>query len=93
MVAAGILDGKAATTNHMFVDMAKQIFPKVHWTKEKQWVVDGKMWTAGGACAGMDMMAHFVMEKYGMDVAGVGFEALDYQPRDVERKMVKLPAH
>jgi transcriptional regulator GlxA family with amidase domain len=62
VAAAGILDGIEATTNHGAVPIAQQMLPKVKWTKEKQWVVSegGKFWTAGGACAGMDMMAHWV---------------------------------
>lgn len=62
VAAAGILDGIEATTNHGVVPMAQQMMPKVKWTKEKQWVVSEgeKFWTAGGACAGMDMMAHWV---------------------------------
>ena len=55
--AAGLLDGVTATTNHGAVPLAQQLFSKVNWTREKQWVVDGKFWTAGGACAGMDMFA------------------------------------
>ena len=68
MVAAatGVLDGKMATTNHGAVPAAMQFFKEVKWTKD-QWVIDGKFWTAGGACAGMDMMAHWVMENYGKD--------------------------
>jgi len=95
MVAAavGLLDGLDATTNHGVVPLAMQIFPSVKWTREKQWVVDGKFWTAGGACAGMDMMAHWVMENYGMDVAECGFAALDYEPRDVNGKQVPLRRH
>ncbi len=86
--AAGVLDGKNATTNHGAVPTAKHLFPKVKWTQEKQWVVDGQFWTSGGACAGMDMMANWVMENYDMDVAKGGFMVLDYEPRDVTKKMV-----
>jgi transcriptional regulator GlxA family with amidase domain len=92
MVAAavGLLDGLNATTNHGAVPLAQQFFPNVKWTRERQWVVDGKFWTAGGACAGMDMFAHWVIENYGKDVAEAGFTALDYEPRDVIGKQVPL---
>jgi putative intracellular protease/amidase len=95
MVAAavGLLDGVNATTNHGAVALAQQLFPKTKWTREKQWVVDGKFWTAGGACAGMDMFAHWVMENYGKDVAEAGFMALDYEPRDVSGKHIALRRH
>jgi transcriptional regulator GlxA family with amidase domain len=85
-----LLDGKNATTNHQVVPMAQQLRPGVKWTTEKQWVVDGKFWTAGGACAGMDMFAYWVKENYGQDVAEAGWAALDYEPRDVHGKLVPL---
>lgn len=93
VAASGILDGIEATTNHGAVPMAERMMPNVKWTKEKQWVVseDGKFWTAGGACAGMDMAAHWVMQNYGMDVAMCGFTALDYHPRGLDKQLIKLP--
>lgn len=89
--AAGVLDGVEATTNHGALPIAKQMLPNTKWTK-KQWVVseDGKFWTAGGACAGMDMFAHWVIENYGLEVATYGFAALDYQPRGQDRRPVEL---
>jgi len=80
---SGVLDGKRATTNHCGLPHAQKMIPNVKWEK-KQWVVDGNLWTAGGACAGMDMMAHWVIENYGMDIAKLGFELLDFEPREVD---------
>ncbi|KAJ5517642.1 hypothetical protein LT330_006769 [Penicillium expansum] len=91
--ALGLLDGLNATTNHEAIAIAKQFAPNVKWTVEKNWVVDGKFWTAGGACAGMDMMAHWVMENYDKDIAEAGFAALAYEPRDVNGKQVILTKH
>lgn len=92
--ASGILDGIEATTNHDAVAAAQEMMPKVKWTKEKQWVVSesGKFWTAGGACAGMDMFAHWVIENYGMEVAMCGFRALDYHPRGLDKQLINLPS-
>ncbi|EXJ78957.1 hypothetical protein A1O3_08457 [Capronia epimyces CBS 606.96] len=94
LAAAGVLDGIEATTNHGAVPLAQQLLPKVKWTREKQWVVSegGKFWTAGGACAGMDMFAHWVMGKYGVDVATYAFAALDYSPRGQDKQLVQLPS-
>ncbi|CAG8900626.1 unnamed protein product [Penicillium egyptiacum] len=91
--AFGLLDGLNATTNHEAMALARELGPNVKWTAEKNWVVDGKFWTAGGACAGMDMMAHWVMENYGKDIAEAGFAALAYEPRDVDGKQVILRRH
>ncbi|TAQ84433.1 hypothetical protein B7494_g7241 [Chlorociboria aeruginascens] len=80
---SGILDGRHATTNHVLLEMAKQVRPDVKWTGEKQWVVDGNLWTAGGASAGMDMIAHWVIENYDIEVAAFGLSLLDFEPRDI----------
>jgi transcriptional regulator GlxA family with amidase domain len=92
LAATGILDGKTATTNHGAIGPAKQFFSKVNWTFD-QWVIDGKFWTAAGACAGMDMFAFWVRENYGAEVAEAGYAALDYEPRGLDRKRVHLKRH
>ncbi|KAK6614963.1 DJ-1/PfpI family protein [Botrytis cinerea] len=89
----GILDGKKATVNHSYIEYAKKHSPKVNWTINAQWVVDGNIWTAGGACAGMDMMASWVIDRAGMDLAKLGFEGLDYEPRDVRGDRVFPQKH
>ncbi|KAL3419869.1 DJ-1/PfpI family protein [Phlyctema vagabunda] len=86
--SSGILDGKNATTNHMCIELAKMARPTVKWTKEAQWVVDGNLWSSGGACAGMDMMAYWVKKTYGEDVVQYAYETLDFEPRDVHGKRV-----
>ena len=91
--AAGVLNGKKATTNHGFIPMAMKTMPQVKWDKKKQWVIDGKFWTAGGACAGMDMFAHWVTERCGREVAEAGYLSLDYEPRDVDGNQVQLRKH
>ena len=82
--ASGVLDGKNATVNHEIIGLAIKDFPQVNWTKEKQWVIDGNIWTSGGPCAGMDMMAHWVIENFGIELASFGLRCLDFEPRDVD---------
>jgi transcriptional regulator GlxA family with amidase domain len=89
---SGVLDGKNATTNHGALPIAKQLSPNVKWL-EKQWVEDGNIWTAGGACAGMDMIAHWVIKNYGLDLAKLAFYALDYEPRDIDGNRVLPQQH
>ena len=94
--SAGILDDTHATMNHMMIPAAKQIWPAVGWTDQEQWVVskcksktgeDGscELWTSGGACAGMDMFASWMMQEYGRDVTEFGLETLDLEPRGRKR--------
>ncbi|KAI1290511.1 class I glutamine amidotransferase-like protein [Xylaria venustula] len=88
---AGVLDGKTATINHIEFEWVKKQLPKVNWTMEKQWVVDGNLWTGSGAVAGMDMVAHWIKEKYGFDVLTAGAQGLDYEPRDIDGLLTVLP--
>lgn len=53
--AAGLLDGRRATTNKMFFDWVASTGPKVEWVKEARWVEDGRFATSSGVSAGMDM--------------------------------------
>ena len=48
----------------------------------------GQIWTSGGACAGMDMMAHWVKERYGDEITRLGLATLDFVPRGLDRKLV-----
>ncbi|KAK6714673.1 hypothetical protein SNK04_005606 [Fusarium graminearum] len=88
---AGVLDGKNATVNHGAIPFLKEKFPSVNWTDEKKWVVDGNIWTSGGAIAGMDMFAHWVKENYGLGVLIHGSSVLDYEPRDVDGILDVIP--
>lgn len=57
LAGTGLLDGHRATTNRCVLSVAKQMFPKVDWV-DQRWVVDcdDKLWTSGGAGAGIDMI-------------------------------------
>ena len=84
LAMAGVLDGKAATINNFEYAYTVRAFPKVNWTKDKKWVVDGNIWTGSGAVAGMDMFAHWIKENYGLDVLTLGAAGLDHEPRDID---------
>jgi transcriptional regulator GlxA family with amidase domain len=93
MVAAlaGVLDGKKATVNHAAIPFLEEKLPAVNWTDEKKWIIDGNIWTSGGAVAGMDMLAHWVKESFGLDVLTLGSSMLDYEPRDVDGILNVIP--
>src|ERR1700761_2162365 len=84
VASTGALDGRTATINNQEFHWVKKQFPKVNWTKDKKWVVDGNIWTGSGAVAGMDMVAHWIKEKFGLDVLTAGASALDFEPRDID---------
>ncbi|KAF5009122.1 hypothetical protein FDECE_4674 [Fusarium decemcellulare] len=82
VASTGALDGKRATVNNVEFEWVKDKYPKVNWTREKKWVVDGNIWTGSGAVAGMDMVSHWIKENYGLDVLIQGAVGLDYEPRN-----------
>lgn len=69
LAKAGLLDGRRATSNKQFFDLAKQQGPKVQWVPEARWVEDGPMVTASGVSAGTDMALAVVARLYGRPVA------------------------
>lgn len=91
LAATGVLDGKRATINIVEYDWTKKAFPRVKWTKEQKWVVDGNLWTGSGAVAGMDMIAQWLKENYGLNILTNGALGLDYEPRDINGFLTVLP--
>ncbi|KAK7420356.1 hypothetical protein QQX98_002779 [Neonectria punicea] len=89
--STGVLDGKNATINNVAYKLMQQRYPNVKWTVEKQWVVDGNIWTGGGAVAGMDMFSHWIKESFGLDVLIQGASMLDYEPRDINGVLNVIP--
>ncbi|MBI3734914.1 DJ-1/PfpI family protein [Candidatus Sumerlaeota bacterium] len=69
LAAAGLLDGRPATTNKAYWGMATAPGPKVKWVKQARWVDDGKVVTSSGVSAGMDMTLHVIERLYGTQTA------------------------
>lgn len=89
--STGVLDGRRATVNHVEYEYVAKRYPAVQWTRDVKWVVDGNVWTASGAVAGMDMVSHWLKENFGLDVLTYGAKGLDYEPRDVDGLLTVLP--
>ena len=69
LAAAGLLDGRPATTNKAYWKMATRPGPKVKWVPEARWVDDGNVVTSSGVSAGIDMTLHVVSRLLGMPAA------------------------
>lgn len=69
LAAAGILDGRPATTNKAYWGLATGPGPNVKWVKEARWVDDGDIVTSSGVSAGMDMSLHVIARLFGKQTA------------------------
>jgi transcriptional regulator GlxA family with amidase domain len=84
--AAGLLDGRRATTNKQFFSMTCASGPKTTWLKEARWVEDGKMVTSSGVSAGTDMALAVIAKLWGGAAAQQIADITEYEwQRDAAR--------
>jgi transcriptional regulator GlxA family with amidase domain len=69
LAAAGILDGKRATTHWLAADDFRAAFPAVALDADVLYVDEGLVLTSAGASAGLDLCLHMVARDYGSAVA------------------------
>ena len=69
LAAAGILDGKRATTHWLGCDLLARSFPAVTVDGNAIFVRDGSVWTSAGVTTGIDMALAMVEEDLGRAVA------------------------
>ncbi len=55
LAKAGLLDGRRATTNKQFFNLATSQSDRVEWVEEARWVDAGSFVTSSGVSAGIDM--------------------------------------
>jgi transcriptional regulator GlxA family with amidase domain len=78
LAKAGVLDGRAATTNKMNFDWVAQFGKDVAWQGRARWVADGKFHTSSGVTAGMDMSLAVVDQLMGHEVAEASANHSEY---------------
>jgi transcriptional regulator GlxA family with amidase domain len=80
LAAAGILDGRRATTHWMDIDDLARRYPKVRVETDVLYVDEGQVLTSAGTASGIDLALHIVRLDYGPEVAN-----------KVARRMVTAP--
>jgi transcriptional regulator GlxA family with amidase domain len=75
--AAGLLEGKQATTHWMFRDLLAGLGAT---PVARRWVADGDVITAAGVSAGIDLALHLVERLAGREVAKTVQFAIEYDP-------------
>ncbi len=79
LAAAGLLDGKRATSHHSGYGLLRATYPKVNVIRGVRYVEDGKIATSGGLTSGMDLAMRVVERYFGRDVAKETALSLEYQ--------------
>ena len=69
LAAAGILDGRAATTHWMDTAELARRYPRVRVEPDVLYVDEGRVLTSAGTASGIDLALHIVRLDYGPDIA------------------------
>ena len=77
LAAAGLLEGKKATSNKFAFEWVKST-GDAEWVGKARWVHYGKYYTSSGVSAGIDMALGFVADTYGRDVAEENAKNAEY---------------
>lgn len=87
--AAGLLDGKPATTHHDFHDSFAKRFPKAKLVKSTRYVrSDDVIYTAGGLTSGIDLALHIVEQYFGRETAQRTARYMEYESDGWKRSPV-----
>jgi transcriptional regulator GlxA family with amidase domain len=69
LAAAGLLDGRRATTHWRYAGLLARSFPNVTVEADVLFVDDGDVLTSAGVAAGIDLCLHMVRADHGADAA------------------------
>jgi transcriptional regulator GlxA family with amidase domain len=69
LAAAGLLDGRGATTHWEWCAGLAERYPRVEVDPDPVWVRDGDVWTSAGVTAGIDLALALVEDDLGAEVA------------------------
>jgi transcriptional regulator GlxA family with amidase domain len=69
LAAAGVLDGRPATTHWMHTAAFQALYPRVLLDPDVLFVDDGDVLTSAGNAAGIDLCLHLIRRDHGIEVA------------------------
>jgi len=82
LAAAGLLDGKRATTHWRMATRLQRMHPSVQVDSDKIFIKDGNVWTSAGISAGIDLALALIEEDLGVELArAVARELVVYHRR------------
>jgi AraC family transcriptional activator FtrA len=80
LAAAGVLDGRRATTHWRYADRLAQRYPAIEVLPDDLYVDTGQVITSAGSAAGLDMLLHLVRRDYGAHVGNLVAQRLVVPP-------------
>jgi len=69
LAAAGLLDGRRATTHWSRTAQFARLYPKVRLEPDRIYIKDGSVWTSAGITAGVDLALALIAEDLGEPIA------------------------
>jgi len=69
LAAAGLLDGRRATTHWRYMETLKTRFPAIDVVEDVLYQDEGDILTSAGSAAGIDLCLHVVRRDFGMEAA------------------------
>ncbi len=69
LAAAGVFDGRPATTHWRFAERFAEMYPDVHFDDSVLFVDDGDVLSSAGLAAGIDLCLHIIRRDHGSAVA------------------------
>src|SRR5919204_4327143 len=80
VAAAGLLDGRRATTHWRFCETLARAYPRVQVVPDALDVDEGAVLTSGGVAAGIDVCLHVVRTDHGAEIANRLARRLVFRP-------------
>ncbi|WP_328322698.1 helix-turn-helix domain-containing protein [Kribbella sp. NBC_00382] len=78
LAAAGVLDGRRATTHWRWVELFAAMYPEVKLEPDVLFVDEGNVLTAAGSAAALDLGLHLIRRDHGAEVANAVSRRLVY---------------
>ena len=84
---AGVLDGLHVCSNKFALRNFAEagiLNKKVKWVGDRRWIVDGKVWSAAGITAGIDLVAEFAKVHFDPKIVELAELIAEYEPNPAQ---------